>query len=74
MLIVLISGLQGLYYLTRGNRIASFYLEDHNGEIRTANYTNLLIGQVANGYTLRVSDTYIRDRIGDTFQNSRVKC
>ena len=52
---VLIVGLEALYYLTRDNRDASFYFEDHDGKHRTANYTSFYIENSGHNYILRVS-------------------
>lgn len=59
--IAAVKGLEGLYYLNRENRIASFYLEDHDGENHMANYTDILIGKASDSYVLiQVSNAYIQ--------------
>lgn len=47
-------GLEALHYLTRENRIANFYLEDHEGNSRAANFSNFHIDDANHLYTLHV--------------------
>ena len=50
-----ILGLDAIYYLTRTNRKLSIYLEDHDGESRTANYSTFYIDDASNKYVNHVS-------------------
>ena len=53
--LMMLLGLEALHYLTNANRKASFYLEDHDGEVRTANYSGFHINPSGSNYTLNVS-------------------
>ena len=57
------SGLEALHYLTRENRKAGFYLEDHDGEVRTANYTNFQVDTLSQNYALQVSTATLLSRM-----------
>ena len=48
-------GLDAIYYLTRTNRKLSIYLEDHEGESRTANYSTFYIDDASTEYVNHVS-------------------
>ena len=50
------SGLEAIFYLTRENRRLSIYMEAHDGESRTANYSNFYIDGVDVEYILHVSN------------------
>ena len=53
---LLFSGLEAIFYLTRENRKLSIYMEAHDGESRTANYSNFYIDGADAEYVLHVSN------------------
>lgn len=48
-------GLERLYYLTLSNKMLSVFLEDHDGETRTGNYSLFYIDGAVDEYRLHVS-------------------
>jgi len=53
------SGLENIYQLTKTNRLLSIFLEAHDGETRTANYSSFHIDGAETKYLLHVSFTMI---------------
>lgn len=53
------AGLDKIHHLTINNRKLSIDLEDHGGEVRTANYTEFYIDDGSTKYVLHVSTYYM---------------
>ena len=51
----MLTGLDNIYYLTRHNRKLSIYLEDHDSQSRTANYSTFYIDDSSTEYVNHVS-------------------
>ncbi|XP_067944990.1 angiopoietin-related protein 2-like [Watersipora subatra] len=58
-------GLEGLYYLTRKNRKLNIYMEAHDGEFRTANYSTFYVDDASDDYRSHIAG-YTGDA-GDSF-------
>ncbi|KAF6039831.1 hypothetical protein EB796_001867 [Bugula neritina] len=61
-----IAGLDHIYYLTRDNQKLSIYLEDFEGEVKSANYSTFYIEDSSSNYLLSVSG-YSGGDSGDSF-------